>query len=209
MSGSVARYCDWRSMQFRRRCHARRYGHQQRQHACKLSMRLAATGWESDKYGCQCRLPHDGPLRLHRRVATAALPGLLILAGLAHADANEWCLGVAGAGVITKTRTASVAGDALGFGARARLGYGLTNNLELAAEGAFTRTQAVEFNGASIEGQRGDLFADLTTAELEAGVRWTFGVEVWRALERFHPFLGVRAGGIVRSLSGQVLLNAE
>src|SRR5262249_15347095 len=100
-------------------------------------------------------------------------------------------------------------GQGLGFGGRARFGKGLTNNLELGAEASFIRAQAIEFDAAEIERQQGTLFADVATAELAVGIRWTLGVEVWRALERIHPFVGVRAGGLLRVLAGQVLYNSK
>jgi hypothetical protein len=144
---------------------------------------------------------------MYRRTATA-LPGVLLLAGLAHADANEWRITAAAAGLLSTTRAAGTDGEGVGFGGRMRFGYGLMNSLDVLAEASIARTQALEFESARIESLTGNLFADATTAELALGFRWSFGVEIWRALERIHPFVGIRGGGMVRRLSGQVLLNS-
>ncbi len=144
-----------------------------------------------------------------RRSCSAALLGIVLLTGIAHADAEEWRVMAGGSATITTSEVAGAEAEALGFGGRIRLGYGVTNNLELAIEAAGTRAQALAFPGAAIDRQEGTLFADATLAELSMGLRWTFGVEVWRALDRVRPFIGVRAGGLVQYLSGQVLLNEQ
>jgi hypothetical protein len=127
----------------------------------------------------------------------------------AHADAEEWRLALAGSSLSATTTAAGVEGSQLGFGGRLRLGYGLFDPLEIAVEAGGIRAQALEFVRAEIDRQIGNLYADATLLELSIGARWMFGVETWRALERTRPFLGVRGGGVLRILSGQLLLNAN
>jgi hypothetical protein len=139
---------------------------------------------------------------------------IIAIAGLcagasAHADAEEWRLALAGSGLSTTTQAAGVDGRQLGFGGRIRFGYGIFDSLEVAVEAGGTRAQAVEFAGAELQGQRGTLYADATLVELALGLRWMFGVEAWRALDRVHPFVGIRGGTMVRLFSGQLLLNAN
>ena len=144
-----------------------------------------------------------------QRTTLMTAVAILCAGAYAHADAQEWRLAAAGSGLSTKTRAAGVDGEQVGLGGRVRLGYGLFDPLEAFVELGATRAQAIEFAGAEIERQTGNLYADATVFELAAGVRWSFGVETWRALERIHPFVGVRGGIVARLLTGQLLLNAN
>jgi hypothetical protein len=137
----------------------------------------------------------------------AAFPGLVVLAGVAHADAEEWRLGVAGSGVMTTTSAGGVEASGIGVGGRVRVGYGLADPIEAAVFAGYARTQAIEFQDAMADGQHGRLFADHDAITLGVELRWILGVELSRLFDRTRPYLAIRGGLNGKRMSGQILYN--
>src|SRR5687768_4065929 len=140
---------------------------------------------------------------MHHLPRLAAFPSLVVLAGIAHADAEEWRAGVAGSGGMTTTSAGGVEASGIGAGGRARVGYGRFDPIEPAVFAGYARTQAIEFQDAMADGQHGHLFADLDAITLGVELRWILGVELSRLFDRTRPFIGVRAGVSGERLSGQ------
>lgn len=136
---------------------------------------------------------------------TLALP-LLLLAGLAHADDGEWRIGAGGGGTAVNARAGGADGAGIGYEAHGRVGYGVSNTIELGLVGSYASVSNVPFDDAALAGQTGKLFADLSMAELLAEVRWIPGVGLTRAFERTSPFLAARAGAALLVRTSQELL---
>jgi hypothetical protein len=144
------------------------------------------------------------------RAATfvAALgPGLVLWAVsvTAGADQSEWRLGVAGGAVLTTATLAAAPGTGLGFGVRGRIGYGLSDSVELGGIVSYTDAEDICFEHAAMLGQAGTLYANLSTIAAGAELRWTPGVGVARAFARTGPYLAARGGATLVITSGQQL----
>jgi hypothetical protein len=123
-------------------------------------------------------------------VATVA-----VVPALGWADQSEWRIGAGGGAIVVDARIGGADGIGIGYEARARLGYGLSNTFELGLVGGYAHAADVAVNGATLEGQTGNLFTNLSTVSLAAELRWTPGVGLARAFERTGPYLAARAGG--------------
>jgi len=137
---------------------------------------------------------------------TLALP-LLLIAGLAHADDGEWRVGAGGGGTAVNARAGGAEGTAIGYEAHGRVGYGVSNTIELGIVGSYASVSNVPFDGAALAGQTGKLFADLSTAGLLAELRWTPGVGLTPAFERTSLFFAARAGTALLVRTSQELLS--
>jgi hypothetical protein len=67
--------------------------------------------------------------------------------------------------------------------------------VELGLVGTYAHATDVSFSAATLDGQSGTLFADLSMATFGAELRWTPGLTLARAFERTGPYLAARAGG--------------
>ncbi len=142
-----------------------------------------------------------------RQVASVLLAAAVCLChSLSHADAEEKRLGAAGLGVLASTVEGGVRGDGWAWGGRAVFGYGVSNAIELRVAGGAAFAQALEFEGATVGAQQGNLFGDLLTIEASAGVRVNGGVWLTPAFARTRPFVEARGGVLLRRLSAQLLL---
>jgi hypothetical protein len=131
---------------------------------------------------------------------------LFLFAGLAHADEAEWRVGAGGGGAVVNVRAGGTDGTGIGYQAHGRVGYGLSNTFELGFVGMYASVSNVPFDGAALAGQTGRLFADVSTAELLAEVRWRPGVALAGAFERTSPFLAARTGVALVMRTSQELL---
>lgn len=132
-----------------------------------------------------------------------------LLPALARADEREWRAGVGGGGTVVSARAGGADGTGLGFGARARLGYGLSDTIELSMVAAYLRASDIAFSAATLGGQTGNLFADVSTFTVGAELRWTPGVGFARAFERTGPYLAGRAGASVVLRTSQQVFTAS
>src|SRR5690242_12688317 len=66
-------------------------------------------------------------------------------------------------------------------------------------------TSALKFSGAMVQGQPGNLYADFYGVDVGADVRVIGGRWLGAAFSFTHPFLAVRSGVAVRSLSPELL----
>lgn len=130
---------------------------------------------------------------------------LALLPALAAADESEWRVGIGGGGTLVNARAGGAEGTKLGFAARTRLGYGLSETIELGLVSGYVRASDIRFDEATLEKQAGTLFADISTFSLGAEVRWTPGLGLARAFERTGPYIAARAGaGLALRTSQQV-----
>src|SRR5512147_2447788 len=97
-----------------------------------------------------------------------AIVALALLPAFARADDREWRAGIGGGGMVVSAHAGGADGTGLGFGARARLGYGLSDIIELGLVAGYVRASDVAFNAATLEGQTGNLFAHVSTFTLSA-----------------------------------------
>src|SRR5215475_13274004 len=114
---------------------------------------------------------------------------VLVANGVSHADAEEKRLGVAGVGFLASASEGGSRGQAFAWGGRAVFGYGLSNLVELRVAAGAAFAQALEFAGATIDGQEGNLYGDLLTLETSAGVRLSGGVWLGPIFARTRPFV--------------------
>jgi hypothetical protein len=133
---------------------------------------------------------------------------LLVLHRSTRADEGEWRIGLAAGAAVTSVRAGGVDGAGAGLGARARVGRGLSNTIELGLFGGYAHAANVELDGATLEGQIGTLFADVSVVMLGVELRYTPGVGLTRAFERTGPYLAARAGGALVLRTSQQLFTA-
>src|ERR1043165_884577 len=88
------------------------------------------------------------------------------LPGRARADRQEWRLAVAGVGANVLLSQSGADGSGFGAGGRVHVGYGLTNSVEIGGTASFLKTSALEFAGAHVAGQSGNLFADFYAVDV-------------------------------------------
>jgi len=133
---------------------------------------------------------------------------LLVLPRSTRADEGEWRIGLGGGAAVTSVRAGGVDGAGAGLGARARVGRGLSNTIELGLASGYAHATNVELDGARLEGQAGTLFADVSTVTLEVELRYTPGLGLARAFERTGPYAALRAGGALVLRTSQQLFTA-
>jgi len=142
------------------------------------------------------------------RFVILLLVGLVLLQAVARADEREWRVGIGGGGTVVNARAGGVDGTGIGFGARGRLGYGLSDTIELGLVAGYARASDIAFDSATLEGQTGKLFADVSTFTFGAELRWTPGLGFARAFERTGPYMSARAGGALALRTSQQLFTA-
>jgi len=147
-----------------------------------------------------------GPKAMRVLSSLVVVLSVFLAGGVSHADAEEKRLGVAGIGFLVSASEGGARGNAFAWGGRVVFGYGVSNALELRVAGGAAFAQALEFDGATVDGQQGNLFGDLLTIEASAGVRVNGGVWLTPVFARTRPFLEARGGVLLRRLSGQILL---
>ena len=132
-------------------------------------------------------------------VMLAALPAP------ARADQAEWRIGAGGGGTVVNARTGGADGTGIGYEAHGRLGHGVSNTLELGLIGGYTHAPDLAFASASVGGQTGTLFADMSTVTISVEFRWTPGLGLARAFERTSPYVAARAGAALLVRTSQQL----
>ena len=135
---------------------------------------------------------------------------VLALLGAPHAaraDRQEWQLSPAGVVGAASVQASGRSVWSLAGGARVRAAYGITDWFQLGVHGQFTTTQGISFPGVVMAGQPGTLVGDLWTVELALDLRLVGDIALTRAFARFHPFVGVRGGGLLRILKSQSLVD--
>jgi hypothetical protein len=128
-----------------------------------------------------------------------------VVPALGRADQSEWRIGAGGGAIVVDARAGGADGIGIGYEARARLGYGLSNVLELGLVGGYAHASDVEVDGAAVGGQAGTLYADVSALGLGVEARWTPGLGLARAFERTSPYLAVRAGAALALRANQQL----
>src|SRR5262249_37634020 len=128
-----------------------------------------------------------------------------VVPSLAWADQAEYRIGAGGGLTLVDAHVGGAGGVGTGYEARARLGYGLSNTFELGLVGAYSHSSDIAVDDATVEGQTGKLYTNMSTVSLAAELRWTPGVSVARAFERTGPYLAVRAGGALVVRTSQQL----
>jgi hypothetical protein len=142
------------------------------------------------------------------RFLFCALP-LLAFLNLAHAEADEWRAGAAATGSVISSTVGGARGTAGGAGGRLTIGYGLTDSLEVGLALDVTYATSVQFAGAALGPQTGNLFGDVFAGEAALYGRWTPGVELVHAFARTQPVVELGAGLVGRRLSNQELLDDQ
>jgi len=143
-----------------------------------------------------------------RRWVIILLLGVALLPALARADEREWRVGIGGGGTVVNARAGGADGTGIGFGARGRLGYGLSDTIELGLVAGYARASDIAFEAATLEGQTGTLFADVSTFTLGAELRWTPGLGLSRAFGRTGPYIAARAGAALALRTSQQVFTA-
>jgi len=144
------------------------------------------------------------------RITSALGPGLVLLAAAAaHADRAEWRFELGGGAAALMSKQGGANGGALAVTGYGRFAYGITDAFDIAVVSTYARGADVEFDFATIDGQKGRLFADLTSCGVLVELRWTLGVGVSRAFERTRPYVAVRAGGALLLVDSQELFDAS
>jgi hypothetical protein len=143
-----------------------------------------------------------------RLVMVGLLAAVAVAPALARADREEWRIGAGGGAMVVEAHVGGADGTGLGYEAHARLGYGLSNTFELGLVGGYAHAADVEVDGATLEGQTGQLFTNLSTVSLAVELRWTPGIGVVRAFERTGPYLTARTGGALVVRTSQQLFTA-
>lgn len=126
-----------------------------------------------------------------------------LLPAVAGADESEWRAGIGGGGTVVNARAGGAEGSGPGFGARVRLAYAISDMIELGLLAGYTRVADIAFDSATLDGQTGRLFANLSTFTLAAELRWTPGIALARAFERTGPYVAVRAGATLALRTSQ------
>lgn len=142
-----------------------------------------------------------------RRLAAEVFVLLAALPAAARADQGEWRLGVAASGIAATLDESSSSASALVPGGLARLTFGVTNALELGGRLDFRYASAVEFDGASVDGDDGRLVSSFLAPALAADARWVAGVDLSPRLWRTHPTLGARLGLLGVRYSSRMVLD--
>ena len=137
------------------------------------------------------------------------LAALASLPAVGHADQGEWRIAVGGGVTVLDANVGGASGSGVAYEARGRLAYGLSNTVEVGLVGSYVHASDLAFDGASIEGQTGTLFADVSTFTVGAELRWTPGVGLAQALERTGPFVAARAGAALVSRTSQQLFTGS
>lgn len=132
---------------------------------------------------------------------------IVALPRVVHADQSEWRIGIGGGGIVPTAAVGEADGTGIGFGARARVAYGVSDTIELGVVAGYARASDLEFESATIENQTGTLFADLSEIIVGAELRWTPGVGLARAFERTGPYVAARAGGMLILRTSQQLFS--
>lgn len=149
-------------------------------------------------------------MRANHFVCAGALATLCVLntePAAALADRQEWHLtpmGILGASAPSEggRRSWAFAG-----GAGARVAYGIADFFEMGGHVGFTTSQQITFPNAVVAGQPGNLVGNQYAVELALDARLIGDVHLSSAFARIHPLLGVRAGGLARILTSQVLVD--
>jgi hypothetical protein len=142
-------------------------------------------------------------------VVGAALLCTVALEGRPFADRQEWHLspvGLLGAAAVTEGRQSVWT---FSGGAAVRAAYGLADVFELGLQAGFTACPSLFFPHLEEGAQPGSLLSDLYTVDLTLDARLVLGVSVARAFARVHPFIGARAGGMLRILTSQALIDDQ
>ncbi|SRR6266567_7591851 len=139
-------------------------------------------------------------------VRSVALFGVVSLCGIARGDEGEWRIGAGGGGAVANARLGGASGTGVGYVARGRVCYGVPNTFELGLVGSYSHASDIAFDGAALDGQTGNLFADLSEVSVGAEVRWTPGLGLARAFERTSPYVAARAGAALLMRTSQQLL---
>ena len=147
---------------------------------------------------------------MDRLVMGGLLTAVAVVPAIARADQGEWRIGAAGGAMVVDARVGGANGTGIGFEACGRLGYGLSNTFELGLVGGYAHAADVEVDGATVDGQTGKLFANVSTVSLAVELRWAPGVGLARAFERTAPYLAGRGGGaLVVGTSQQLFMESS
>ena len=130
---------------------------------------------------------------------------LALVPALARADQAEWRIGAGGGVTVIDARAGGVGGTGVGYAARGRLAYGLSNIVELGLVGGYAHASDLEFDSTMLKNQTETLYADVSTFSFGTEVRWTPGVGLARAFERTGPYVAARAGGALVMRTSQQL----
>lgn len=141
----------------------------------------------------------------------ASVAGGLLLEGPALADRQEWRFsGVATLGSATVGYARTTASPFTG-GGRGRVGYGLSDLFEVGGNLALANGSGLGFSGAQMSDgkqlQPGDLYANLYSIEIAPDIRFVPDARFIGFFEHTRPYVGVRAGMLIRILSDIELLN--
>lgn len=140
---------------------------------------------------------------------TAIVLAVLTFGGVAHADAEEQQLGMAGVASTWRLGKASAGASTFAVGGALRYAYGVSSDWEANARVSLAGASSVHFAGATIGPNDGHLYADILAGELSVGVRWLAGVDRARLFERTRPLVGLRAGMLLRSSQNQKFLDDD
>jgi hypothetical protein len=121
---------------------------------------------------------------MRRFITVVTLAGV---STVAVADKNEWCIGAGGGGAVMNAHAGGTDGTGIGYETHGRLGYGVSNALELGLIGTYSHTSDIAFDDAMLAGQTGKLFGDASMVAVQGELRWTPGLGLARAFERTGP----------------------